>query len=320
MRKPTLIDRLPEKPDVTRASGTWLPLAQGIRQITGLVECMRPRQWTKNLLVFAGLIFSESFFDLVKIHQSIEAFLVFCLISSSVYILNDLADIAKDKEHPLKRLRPLPSGRLKITSAILGLVMLAAVALSWAFALDTYFGFLTLSYFGLIACYSFFLKSIVILDAMVIAVGFVMRAIAGPVVIRVELSNWLLICTFFMALFLALCKRRHELVLLGNNGSKHRQILDEYSTTLLDQMLAIVTGATIVTYALYTMAPETVASFGTRYLLLTIPIVLFGIFRYLYLVYQKNMGGKPEDVLLSDRAIVIDVLVYGVAVIAILTF
>ncbi|RMF69751.1 MAG: decaprenyl-phosphate phosphoribosyltransferase [Calditrichaeota bacterium] len=302
-------------PDTSSVGG--LSLA-GFRQLSALFEAMRPKQWSKNLLLFAGLIFSENFLIASKTLTSVAGFAIFCLLSSSVYILNDIIDIEKDKNHPLKRNRPLPSGRLTLVSAYSGVVLFSTVAIASALKLNLAFGLLAILYFTSITLYSLFLKNYVIIDVIVIALGFVLRAVAGTVVIQVELSNWLLICTFFMALFLALCKRRHELVLLGDGRSKHRKILNEYSTLLLDQMLAVVTAATIITYALYTMAPDTIANFGTNKLVLTIPFVLFGIFRYFYLVYEKDKGGSPENILLSDRPILLNILLYGIAVFLIL--
>jgi 4-hydroxybenzoate polyprenyltransferase len=283
-------------------------------QLLGLVETMRPKQWTKNLLIFAGLIFAEHLFDVDFLIRSVAAFGIFSLQASCIYLINDIVDIEKDKTHPLKRLRPLPSGRLRLAFAKAAVPFLSLGGLLAAFQLDTKFGFIVAGYFVLFALYSFFLKNLVILDVMIIAAGFVLRAVAGAVVIDVLISKWLLICTIFLSLFLALCKRRHELIALGNNSSRHRSTLDEYSAPLLDQMVAIVTASTVMAYTLYTTAEETFAKFGTHNLILTVPFVLYGIFRYLYLVYQKAKGGNPEDILIKDVPTLLNIVFYMAAI------
>jgi 4-hydroxybenzoate polyprenyltransferase len=273
---------------------------------------MRPNQWTKNLIVFAGLIFAHQLFHIRPFVQTIAAFGLFCLLSSAIYIINDIKDVERDRQHPLKSKRPIAAGELSIHRAAIAAMIIAGGALLGAFWLDAGFGVVALIYFVLLFAYSFWLKHLVILDVLTIAIGFVLRAIAGAEVIDVEFSSWLLLCTILLALFLGLSKRRHELVLLGNNAQSHRKILEEYSPHLLDQMIGVVTASTLMAYALYTMATETIEKFGTSYMILTIPFVIYGIFRYLYLVHHKELGGNPTTVLVTDKPILINILLWGV--------
>jgi 4-hydroxybenzoate polyprenyltransferase len=284
------------------------------KRVAALVETMRPKHWTKNLLVFSGLIFSENLFAFDHLLQSLAAFCIFCLQASSIYLVNDLVDIEKDKVHPLKRLRPLPSGRLPLAFARAAVPFLSLGGLFAAFLLNVKFGLMVSGYFGLFLLYTFVLKNVVILDVMTIALGFVIRAVAGAVVIAVPISKWLLVCTIFLSLFLALCKRRHELAVLGDDSSNHRKILNEYSASFLDQMVAIVTASTVMSYTLYTTAAETIAKFRTGNLILTVPFIVYGIFRYLYLVYQKEKGGNPEDILIKDRPMLLNVVFYVITI------
>jgi len=278
--------------------------------ILPLIESLRPKQWTKNLLIFAGLLFSQKLFDVPLLLKSAAAFFLFCLLSGSEYVVNDLKDVEQDRNHPIKSKRPIASGRLSISFAIVFVLIFMIGGIAAAFLLERGFGWIALSYTVLMLAYTFRLKHIVILDMIIIAMGFVLRAVAGAAAIGVTISSWLLVCTTFLALFLALSKRRHELILLGDDAESHRKILGEYSPYLLDQMVAVVTASTVMAYALYTMAPETVDKFGTRNLIFTLPFVLYGIFRYLYLVHQKNMGGSPEMILLKDRSMIINIFLY----------
>ena len=271
---------------------------------------MRPRQWTKNLLVFAALIFSQNLFNTSMSRDSFIAFVIFCLLSGSVYTLNDLLDIKQDRLHPKKSKRPLASGKLKPATAIIAGVLLVILSLANAFWLNTNFGLISLSYFILQIAYSTILKHIVILDVLAVSVGFVLRAIAGAEVIDVPISSWLLVCTILLALFLSLGKRRHEILLLDENAANHRKILYEYSPALLDQMISVVTASTVVAYALYTMSVETITKFQTDNLKYTIPFVLYGIFRYLYLIHQKSEGGSPEKILLNDKPLLVNIILY----------
>lgn len=288
------------------------------KMISALIESMRPRQWTKNLLVFAGLIFSQNLFDLHLLLKVILAFGIFCLLSGAVYLINDVRDLEQDRAHPLKSRRPLPSGRLKVSVAVASAILISAVALPLAFLLNRNFGLVALSYFSIIVAYSFWLKHIVILDILAVSCGFVLRAVAGAAVIDVSISSWLILCTSFLALFVIMSKRRHELALLGGNSTGHRKVLYEYTPHLLDQMISVVTASTVMAYALYTTSTETVSKFGTRNMVLTLPFVLYGVFRYLYLVHAKNMGGNPELVFIKDRPMVIDILLYVIVVVTVL--
>lgn len=313
-------------------------------QLWYLLKGMRPRQWSKNLVVFAGLVFAQRVLDGVALGRAIGAFIVFCLLSSVVYLINDLKDLESDRQHPTKRYRPLASGKLAVPVAIggaavfgiLGAILITLLTL-WPAATGAaqslhlslapfrlsltpladqpagnpygtlgdlgggrfLFALVAVGYLGLNLAYTFRLKHVVIMDVFCIAGGFVLRAMAGAVVIPVPISPWLYLCTILLSLFLALGKRRHELVLLEADASLHRRILREYSPQLLDQMITIVTSATVMAYSLYTFQSTT----GNHRLMLTIPFVLYGIFRYLYLIYMKMGGGSPEEVLLRDKHI-----------------
>ena len=275
-----------------------------------LIRTMRPGQWTKNLVLFASIIFAEHLFHGKLLLESLGAFALFCLLSSTIYIINDIRDVEQDRTHPLKSKRPIAAGELSISFAILAAGLIGSGSLLSAFILNVNFGFVATAYFLLLSAYSFYLKHIVILDVLTLAIGFVLRAVAGAVVIGVEFSSWLLLCTILLALFIALSKRRHELVLLGDNAHSHRRILKEYSPHLLDQMIGVMTASTLMAYALYTMAPETKAKFGTSYMILTIPFVIYGIFRYLYLVHHEEQGGSPTAMLINDRPILFNVLLW----------
>ena len=278
---------------------------------------LRPRQWVKNLFVLAGVIFSRNLFTPL-LWPALGAFVLFCALSGGIYLLNDVADYDKDRLHPTKRLRPVAAGALSrwVALWIGAIVLLGSLALS--FLLSRLFGWVGLGYVVLLVAYSVGLKRVVIVDALTVSIGFVLRAVAGAVVIDVEISGWLLICTILLALFLALGKRRHELLTLEGVAANHRPILAEYSAGLLDQMIAVVTASTVTAYALYTMSAETVAKFGTRLLPLTLPFVLYGIFRYLYLLYRRQLGGNPSDLFLSDRALLLNTLLWIVVVALIL--
>jgi 4-hydroxybenzoate polyprenyltransferase len=273
---------------------------------------IRPQQWTKNLLIFAPLIFSKKLFIYTETLHTFYAFIIFCLISGSVYLLNDLIDLEQDKRHPLKCKRPLSSGALSKRAATIACgVLLCICALASMYLLNTAFLITAGAYLALQVLYSTFLKHVVIIDVFCIAAGFVIRVIAGAEAIEVSFSTWLLFCTLLLALFLALSKRRHELQLLEDDAVHHRKILYEYSSGLLDHMIAIVTPCTLIAYMLYTIADDTVGKFGTDGLKYTVPFVLYGIFRYLYLIHKRNEGGSPEKVLLNDIPILLTVVSYG---------
>lgn len=287
--------------------------------VTAVIVSLRPRQWVKNLFVFAGLMFSQQLFT-PQAWRAVAAFALFCGLSGAIYLLNDVADAEKDRLHPVKRRRPVASGALPRGAALVIGLALLAVSLAVSFALGTRFGLVAVGYGLLLTAYSVWLKHLVILDVLTVAVGFVLRAVAGAVAVDADISGWLLICTVLIALFLALGKRRHEYLTLHGDAAAHRPILAEYSEGFIDQMIAVVTASTVTAYALYTMSPETVAKFHTRLLPLTLPFVLYGIFRYLYLLYRRELGGNPSDLVLSDRALLLNtvfwiasllVLIYG---------
>ncbi len=282
-----------------------------------LLKSMRPKQWIKNLLVFAAVIFSRNLFHAESFLATLGAFAAFCLVSGAVYIVNDLVDRDSDRRHPTKKNRPIASGRLGQGPAVAGAVAAVIIGLGGAAALDWRFGLLLAGYFVMQLAYSFRLKRMVVLDVMIVAAGFALRAIAGTFVVHVELSPWLFVVTILLALFVAIAKRRHELLFLEGGGISHRTVLGKYSETLLDQMMAVATSATVIAYCLYTIAPETVAKFGTSNLILTVPFVLYGIYRYLYLVYQKEMGGAPERVFLTDLPLIVDIALYIASAVAI---
>jgi len=275
-----------------------------------VVQSLRPQQWTKNLLVFAGLGFSGRLIDRDAWVPALAAFVIFCGLSGAVYLINDVIDRAADAQHPIKRLRPVASGA---ASALLAVACLtAAAAVNRALAMTAG------AYVALLLAYSLALKHYVIIDVLTLAGGFVLRAVAGAVAIGVPISHWLLVCTTLLALFLGLSKRRHELTLLADGAAGHRPILQEYSPYLLDQMIAVVTASTLIAYSVYTISSETAERLGSDRLGLTIPFVLYGIFRYLYLVHQRRGGGNPSDLLLTDRPLLACVGLWVGAVLAVL--
>lgn len=271
---------------------------------------MRPRQWLKNGLIFVALLFSQNVFHTGMLALSIAAFFVFCFLSSGIYLLNDLIDIERDRSHPVKAKRPLASGELNPSLAKIALVLLLLISLIGASFINLPFAAIVLGYLVLQMSYSKLLKEVVIIDVFSIAAGFFLRVMAGAKAIDVPISSWLLICTIFVSLFLGLGKRRHEILLMKEEAGNHRKVLNEYSFNLLDQMVSIVTAGTVISYSLYTLSPETVSKFHTENLWLTIPIVLYGIFRYLYIIYQKGKGGYPELIFFEDRHILASILLY----------
>ncbi len=274
---------------------------QAVRPFGALVRSLRPAQWVKNLLVFAGLVFAEKLGEPALARRSLQAFLVFCLMASAVYLLNDLLDRERDRNHPLKRHRPIAAGLVDPRLALAVSGLLSATALGWALALGPVFLLTAAGYLVLNLLYTLQLKHLVILDVMAVALGFVLRVLAGTLVIAVATSPWLLACTFLLSLFLGFGKRRHELLLLQSEAAGHRAVLGQYSPYFLDQLIGVVTSSTLVCYTLYTLSPETVAKFGGAGLLYTVPFVSYGIFRYLYLIHRESGGGDPAQLLLTDR-------------------
>ena len=272
---------------------------------------MRPHQWLKNVFLFAGIIFSRNFFNVGLFINVFEGFILFCLAASSIYIFNDVMDVKNDRLHPEKRNRPLAAGHLGIPTALSTAMVLAGLSTAGAFLLNRSFALILLCYLGLNLFYSLKLKHVVILDVMCIASGFVLRILAGTMLAGVEPSDWLIICTITLSLFLGFSKRRHEIALIGNNAEMHRSVLTQYSIPFLDQMIAVATASTVMAYALYTVSAETIARFGTRNLIFTIPFVLYGIYRYLYLMHAKNGGGNPTKTILRDWPLIINGLAWA---------
>ena len=288
------------------------------RFASNLLRSLRPSQWIKNLLVFAGLIFGEKLGDPVSVGRASLAFVVFCLLSSAIYLINDVLDRDADRQHPVKSRRPIASGAISPATALTTATILLVLSLAGAFAINLAFGLVASSYVVLQALYSLSLKHVVILDVITLAGGFVLRAYGGAVAINVAFSHWLLLLTLLLALFLGLSKRRAELSTLADEARDHRRSLAHYSPYLLDQMIGVVTASTLLAYAFYTISPETVQKFHTDRLLLTVPFPLYGIFRYLYLVHQRDGGGNPSEMLLTDVPLLVCVALWAAAVIVIL--
>jgi 4-hydroxybenzoate polyprenyltransferase len=281
-----------------------------------LLKTMRPKQWTKNVFFLAALVFDAKLFDPDYLIPSIVGFLLLCLASGTVYLINDLVDLEKDKQHPVKRNRPLASGRLHPRTAVIATILFIVIGQPLGYLLDPGYGLILSSYLLLQILYSFLLKNIVLIDALSIAAGFVLRVGAGVVLVDVErFSPWLFVCMTLLALFLAFGKRRHELVLLQEDANNHRAILNEYSLSLLDQIITIVVAANIIAYALYTFSADGLPE--NHSMMLTIPYVLYALFRYLYLIHVKGQGGAPEEILLGDRPFIASVFLWGASVFAI---
>lgn len=302
------------EPPVQPASGGG-PAPRAVSPWRALLAAIRPEQWIKNLLVFAALLFSRSLGDLAAILSSLGAFAVFCSAASAIYLFNDLGDREQDRLHPAKRHRPLAAGTLPVSWAWWALTALASAALLGGTALEPRLGLIVLVYLSLNVAYSRWLKREVILDVMIIALGFVLRAWAGGVAIGVTVTPWLLLCTLMLALFLGFGKRRHELALLEDGAHLHRPALGHYSVYYLDIMMTISAGVVVITYALYTLAPDTVARFHTSALIVTTPSVVYGVYRYLYLVHEQRQGGDPARVWLTDPQTLVNVVIWTALVI-----
>ena len=286
--------------------------------VTNLVIALRPHQWTKNVLVFAGLIFAQRLREWRDVERSLAAFAIFCGLSSVVYLVNDLQDREADRQHPLKAQRPIASGALAPGVAWTAAVVIAAASLVAAAAINRPFAIVGGAYLVLLTGYSLWFKHIVILDVLVLASGFVLRAAAGAEAIAVPFSNWLLLVTLLGALFIGLSKRRAELVALADGAVGHRRILAEYNPYLLDQMIGVVTASTLLAYSFYTISPDVVQRFGTDRLIYTVPFTIYGIFRYLYLIHQRQEGGNPSELLVTDRPLLACVALWAVTVVIIL--
>ncbi len=282
-----------------------------------LLKTMRPKQWIKNIVVFAPLVFDVKLTQPRYLIPTVAGFILLCLISGAVYLINDVADIENDRRHPVKRRRPLASGELSVRLAITVAFLMIVLALPAGFLLHPLFGALLSAYFLIHLAYSFWLKHIAIIDVMLIAAGFLLRVAAGvPLVEAERFSPWLYICMMLLALLIGFGKRRHELVLLEDNANMHRKSLEDYNLAFLDQVIGIVTASTIVSYAFYTFSAPNLPANHT--MMLSIPFVLYGIFRYLFLVHVKGLGGAPEEIALSDRPLQIAVLLWGLCVVLVL--
>ena len=288
--------------------------------LRAVVASCRPKQWTKNGFLFAALLFAREYDDSLQVLRVVGAFFAFSALAGGVYLLNDVVDVDKDRRHPRKRHRPVASGHLKPREALVAALAIEIGATSAAWALSPGFGVVALCYLLSNVAYSFWLKHQVIFDVFIIALGFVLRVVGGALVIAVPVSPWILICTMQLALFLALCKRRHELLLMEDGAQSTRKVLQHYSPELLDQMISVVTASSLMSYSLYTVSPDVQQRLGTQNLHWTIPFVFFGILRYLYLVYKKNLGGSPELILLKDIPLIADILSWILVVLCVLIY
>ncbi len=288
--------------------------------VAALIRCMRPWQYTKNVLVFAALMFARRMSDPDALLRSVEAFVLFCMVSSSVYLLNDIRDREEDRRHPEKRRRPIASGALSSRLAGAAAAVLAVAGLGGSFAINTGLGSVTSAYFGLQMLYQVGLKEIVIIDVFCIAAGFVLRAVAGAEAIDVVISPWLLICTMLLALFLGLAKRRAELMLLEEEAGGHRGTLRKYNIEMVDQLIPVMAACTLMAYCLYTISARTVSELGSTRLMYTIPFVIYGLFRYVYLIHRHGHGGAPDRTLLSDRPLLANIALYALVSMIIIYF
>jgi 4-hydroxybenzoate polyprenyltransferase len=286
--------------------------------LPAIFQELRPKQWTKNLLLFAGVLFSNHFRERARIRDAFYGFVIFCGLSGVIYIINDIKDAESDRQHPLTCQRPIASGALPVGVAVLVATILIVVVLAWAYYLNTPFGHLALFYFLLMVMYSLVLKHLVILDLLIVAIGFVIRGIGGVLAIEhpnehIPITPWFVTCVLFLALFIVICKRRHELVMLSASARHHRPVLEHYSPAFLDQMVNVATTATVMSYALYvTLGVQQKGNM--RAMVYTLPFVIYGVFRYLYLVYKRDEGGSPELLLLQDYSLLFCVVLWLITV------
>lgn len=285
-----------------------------------LLATLRPKQWLKNLFVFAPAIFANELFNRVAMTRAIGAFAVFCSVASATYILNDVLDRDADRIHPVKQFRPIPSGRLPVSVALAAAAALALGGLAASAFLGVGFSSTVLGYLLVTVGYTLYFKHAVILDVMFLASGFVLRVAGGALAVDVPASEWLFLCTLVLALFLGFSKRRHEITLLEAGAAEHRRVLEHYSAELLDQMIVIVATSAILCYILYTIWPSTIERFGSNHLVYTVPFVIYGIFRYFYLIHQRQSGGDPTGALLTDRPLLLNVVLYGIVAVAVIYF
>jgi len=285
--------------------------------LSALLKSIRPRQWPKNAFVFAAVVFAPKLGDVAAVAKSFGAFVAFCLVSGAVYLINDVRDLENDRQHPLKKNRPIAKGELSTGTALVFSLVLLVLALALALYLDGRFAVIVTGYFLMNLVYTFFLKDEVILDVLLIAIGFVLRVQGGGYATDVEVSNYLWLCTILLAVLLALGKRRHELIMV-EDAVTHRAILREYSPQLLEQMMGVMTASTLVAYALYTQDPEAIG--GQKHLIWTVPFVIYGIFRYLYLIHKKDQGGDPAEILFEDWRMTLNILLWLGAAIFLIYF
>lgn len=280
--------------------------------IKSILKTMRPKQWPKNGFIFAALVFDKQIFDLEPLLTTIAGFFLLGIGASAVYFINDLADLEQDRLHPTKRYRPLASGQLSLTAGRITAGVLLVVALGAGFALNTFFGIVISIYLIMNIFYSFWLKHVPIIDVLVLASGFVLRVGAGVALITTErFSPWLYVCTSLLALFIGLGKRRSELVLLAEDANSHRRVFDRYTVDFLDQLIIIVSSTTIIAYSLYTFSAENLPT--NHLMMLTIPFVIYGVFRYLYLVNIEDAGGAPEELVFSDMPLLATIVIWGIS-------
>ncbi len=285
--------------------------------LLGLIKSMRPQQWAKNIFVFVALFFDRKLTDPESVLRTLAAFVLLCLMSSAVYLMNDLVDMENDRQHPTKKNRPLPAGQLNPVVAAIAAVVLASGSLVAGFMLSTGLGWILLLYLLIQISYTFWLKRVVLVDVLIVATGFILRIAAGVAVIEVErFSPWLYVFGGFLALFMVLGKRRHELVLLGENAGDHRAILKEYNLDLVDRLLGLVTTGAVIAYTLYTFLSEGLPE--NNFMMLTIPFVLYAVFRYMYLIHVRHEGGAPEDILLRDRPMQLSMFLWAIIVFVVL--
>jgi len=277
-----------------------------------LFQSLRPIQWTKNGFILIPLVFAHRVFCYESVIESLQAVFIFCILSGSVYLINDLIDLEADRRHPVKRHRPIAAGLIPPRTAKIAATVLILLSGIWGVFIGPAFFLVLVAYLTVQILYNYRLKQVVILDIFCVSCGFFLRIVAGAVAIQVVISNWLIICTILMAMFLTLGKRRHELLLLGQaEAINHRKVLSQYSAYLLDQMIGVITGITILSYVLYCISPQTIEKFQTDHLIYTFPFVLYGIFRYLYLIHRKGKGDAPEKVLITDLSLLICVILWG---------
>jgi len=286
-------------------------------QITAVITALRPKHWVKNIFVFAPVVFGHRILNSADLLSTAAVFGLFCMLSSAIYLINDIADREKDRLHPVKRLRPIAAGSLQVGSAVVLALLLGGTALAGALWLNIEFAQIALGYLVLNLAYSFFLKNVVILDVMVVSTGFLLRVWGGAVVIGVAMSHWLVLCTVLISLFLGFVKRRQEIATY-EDSTVQRPILSEYSLPFLDQLIAVLTSTTLLAYMLYTFSPEVAEKLGTRWMGLTLPFVLYGMFRYLYLVHQHGEGESPTALVLTDKPLLLNVFLWGLTVLAVL--